>query len=79
MLVTVDSDAKTLKITPQTPAEHEALAALGFNEGGDNILLVRQDIRGTSDLDFLQGVVTQQDFVTMRQQPKDATIPGPRA
>jgi hypothetical protein len=78
MRVVIDRTAKTLRLEPQNDTDHEDLSALGFLEGGDSVLLVRQDIPGTSDLDFLDAVCTPEQWSTLRNGPKYDTIAGPR-
>lgn len=78
MRIEVDPEAKTIRIFPQNDTDHQALHAMGFLEGGDCLLIVRQDIPGTSDLDFLDGLCTQEQYTTMRNTAKSQTIPGPQ-
>lgn len=72
--VDIDTNAKTMTLVPTVDADHQALAALGFNEGGDCAVLVREDIPGTSDLQAIKVIVTAAQFGPLA--PKPTTIAG---
>lgn len=78
MRIEINAEAKTFRIYPQNEQDHTDLSALGFLEGGDFIQLVRQDIPGTSDLDFLDTIVTPEQYQTIRNGAKGMPIPGPQ-
>jgi hypothetical protein len=74
--VDIDTNAKTMTLVPTIDADHEQLAALGFNEGGDCAVLVRQDIPGTSDLQSLKVIATPAQITGFQNDPKPVTVAG---
>jgi len=74
--VDIDTVAKTMTLVPLVDTDHQQLASLGFNEGGDCAVLVRQDIPGTSDLQSLKAIVTPAQITGLPNDPKPVTIAG---
>ncbi len=73
--VVIDTAAKTMRLVPGTDIDHQQLAALGFNEGGDCAVMVRQDIPGTTDLAGINVICTPQQW-HVGNTPKESTIAG---
>lgn len=74
--VDIDVNAKTMTLVPLVDSDHQQLAALGFNEGGDCAVMVRQDIPGTSDLQSVKVIVTPEQWRSFPNDPKPETIAG---
>jgi len=54
MAITLQITARGLRVVPGNAADEAQLAAIGWQEGGDWLHLVRIDVPGTNRMQFLQ-------------------------